>query len=245
MNGKCTIINSMINRSKFVENARLLRLKAKTFRQIASELNLPLSTVHLWTRDIVLSPEQHEQIRKVHLDKFKAARIEHAHLAKRARETAEGELFNSAKLKMHELVQDSFFLIGLGLYWAEGFKKDYSLGFVNSDPTMVNFFLDWLYRYGHVDSSEIRVRVQINKIYESSIKQIEEYWARELCIPKEQFQKPFFLESKKVRIENDSYKGLVRIRAIGTRKLFVQIQGWLAGFKELLRKDGIISPKSG
>lgn len=125
-------------------------------------------------------------------------------------------------------------MMGLALYWAEGFKKDHSLGFVNSDPGMIQVFLKWLKTYGEVNAASIRLRVQIHEVYKPTISSIQSYWADLLQIPVSQFQTPFYQISRsKPAFVDPTYKGLLRIRVIGTRTLFIKILGWLAGLKEM------------
>ncbi len=124
--------------------------------------------------------------------------------------------------------------IGTALYWAEGFKKDRRLGFANSDPTMIKLFLFWLEKSLGVPKSEIRLRVGINKLFENRIKEIEQYWSDTTGIPLNQFQKPFYQNSKLNRLypNHKTYFGVLRIRANRQRKVFGMILGMIEGMKE-------------
>jgi hypothetical protein len=213
--------------------ARKLRVQGKSFRDISKELNQPLSTIHLWTKDIKISREQARYLLARRAEKLQISRERASAVKKKIRDTDEKEIYNLAKTEIYKLKSNEAFLLGLGLYWAEGFKKDHSLGFVNTDLAMLKFFLGWLYEYGMVSKSVIRLRVQINELYMGDINRIEEYWSSQLKIPKEQFQKPYFLKVKQnTDYFDNNYYGLIRIRAIGTRKLFIQINGWIQGLKE-------------
>lgn len=149
----------MSSSSGIKENALALRVSGKSFREIANALHVSVSTAHEWTKGVVLSPEQSAFLTARRLEQFQLGRKIGSKARKIHRQSKEGDLKTQATEEFIALRSDAFFMTGLSLYWAEGFKKDHSLGFVNSDPIMSGIFLDWLQKYGKVDSVVLRARI--------------------------------------------------------------------------------------
>ncbi len=216
--------------------AQSQRIEGKSFREISKNLSIPLSTVHLWTKDIKITKEQKEFLNKRRFFLLKSSRDKAINAKRKKKTSEEAKTLESSKKEIRTLSNDQFFLTGLALYWAEGFKKDHSLGFVNSDEIMVKFFLNWLYQFGSIQKKDVRIRIQINIIYRPEIERITKYWAKVLDIPIDQFQKASLIQSKKIYYSLDpDYYGMVRIRVIGSRLLFIKIQGWLNGLRAVIK----------
>jgi hypothetical protein len=211
-----------------------LRQLGNSLRTIAKDLNISVSTAQLWTKEINLLEEQKQKINNEHREKLILGRSKYIKEKKDQKKRRELKIFIDAKKEVFAKRSDSFFIMGLSLYWAEGFKKDHSLGFVNSDPVMIQKFLQWLKKYGDFNSIDIHPRIQIHEIYNSNIESIQLYWSQLLGIPLSQFNIPFYQKSKSnPTLIDPEYKGLLRIRVSGTRDLFIKILGWLEGLKEI------------
>ncbi len=142
-------------------------------------------------------------------------------------------LKRSGTKKIGRLNCREYFLVGCGLYWAEGFKKDSRLGFANSDPEMIKFILNWLVNICRVPVDLIRLRVGVNISHQYRISEIEKKWSEITGISLSQFQKPFYQEIKwKKEFSNpEKYLGVLRVRANKQRKLFREIFGYIEGLK--------------
>ena len=56
-------------------------------------------------------------------------------------------------------------MIGLGLYWGEGYKyENGELGFTNSNPQMIRFYFKWLELW-KVEKSSLIFRLTINEFF--------------------------------------------------------------------------------
>jgi len=226
------VIMPIVHSSKIKKQAILLRRKGDSLRTIAKKLQISLSTAQLWTKEVILSEEQKQKIFTEHQLKLQLGQTKFREQRKLHKINNESELFLKAKNEIKFKKTDPFFILGLSLYWAEGFKKDHALGFINSDPNMVKIFKRWLERYGDYDDANIHPRVQIHEVYRDNIEDIQLYWSNILEIPTTQFQKPFYQKSQSQPLLIDpNYKGLLRIRISGTRSLFIKILGWLEGLK--------------
>lgn len=216
-------------RQKAVE----LRRQGKTIREIARILNTASSTVHLWTRHIKLTELQKQAIWEKHKRVFQEGRRKVTLRQRQEREREEAKYKKLGRDMIGLISRRELMLIGVALYWSEGFKRDSRLGFANSDPDMIKLFLKWLFEVGRVRGEDIRLRVGLNIAYEDRVIGIEKRWSRLTDIPTDQFQKPFFQKVKWERSYKDrgEYLGVLRVRVNGQRKLFLTIKGMVEGLR--------------
>jgi hypothetical protein len=105
-------------------------------------------------------------------------------------------------------------MVGLGLYWGEGYKKgSQEMGFTNSDPDMIRFYIDWLHASYGIRRSNLILRVSINNQHTFRVTEVEEYWSKVCNIPRNQFTKMSLIkvQSKKHILTTDHY-GTLRIK---------------------------------
>jgi len=214
--------------------AKRFRRKGRGIKEIAKKLNVSPASVHKWCQDIKLSPLQRKQLdRKV----FKALQKGRKKVARNQRQKRLKEIKELKDKGIEEvgsLNKREFFLAGTALYWAEGFKKDSRLGFANSDPNMIKFFLKWLIESCGVPKKDIRLRVGLNISHKNRTREVEKYWSKLTGISLSQFQKPFFqkFKWKKEFKKPEEYFGVLRIRANKQRVLFRKIHGYIEGLKQ-------------
>lgn len=123
------------------------------------------------------------------------------------------------------------FLVGVGLYWAEGSKsKTYSrrerVTFVNSDPDMIHVYLAWLGVLG-VDPARIRYRVMIHE--SGDVRGAEQYWADLAKVDLSELQRATLKKHnpKTVRKNTgDDYHGCLVVNVLGSTDLYRRIEGW-------------------
>jgi hypothetical protein len=214
----------------------LLRKDGKSFRDISKTLEIPLSTVFLWTKKIELSESQKQKLKEKSLKILQRSRIKAQKVKRENYEKIVNQnLLLGEKTIGKDLSKRELTLICSALYWAEGFKKDNRLGFANSDPKMIKMFLFWLINELGVPKERIRLRVGINISFIEKIKKIERYWSETTGIPLGQFQKPFYQQSKlkKIYPNIDGYYGVLRIRAIGQNECFRKILGMVTGLRKI------------
>jgi transposase-like protein len=215
------------------EEARKLRHQGKSIKKIAKKIDVSPSSVRKWTFDIRLSPSQKKRLKDNVFEALQRGR-KTAAAKQRTKKLKEINLLRSSGMaEVGELSQRELFLVGIALYWSEGFKKDSRLGFANSDPNMIKLFLKWLIENCRVPTKDIRVRVGLNISHENRIREVEEYWSKVTKIPLTNFQKPFFQKFawKKEFKKPNNYFGVLRIRANKQRILFRKINGWIEGLK--------------
>lgn len=216
------------------KNARKLRRKGKSIKEIAKKLSVSPASVHQWCQDINLTPLQRKRLDQNVFDALQKGRRKVAYNQRQKSLKEIKELKIKGAKEINGLNKREFLIAGAALYWAEGFKKDSRLGFANSDPDMVKFFLKWLIENCEVPRADIRLRVGLNISHKSRIKEVENYWSKITGIPLPQFQKPFFQKFKWKREfkKPEKYFGVLRIRANKQRVLFRKIHGYIKGLKQ-------------
>ncbi|HUD20050.1 MAG TPA: hypothetical protein VMR81_06440 [Patescibacteria group bacterium] len=218
----------------------LLRRKARTLRKrglgvktIAYRLHVSSSTVSQWCKDIELTPTQIAILEKRQHDPYYGRRLAYVKTQQKKRREKTLQLLKDGIRDVDQLTERELFISGISLYWAEGFKKDNQVGFANLDPLMAKFFINWLQKCCNITNDRLKLRVGVNEAYRDKVADIESYWASQLSISKEQFQKPFFqkVRWKKLYDHPEDYHGVIRIRVSKSTDLLRKIHGWIEGLK--------------
>jgi len=213
--------------------ARRLRKQGLGIKTIASQLSVSSSTASRWCKDVTLSQAQLLELQRRAHDPFYGKRALYLSQMRQNRQKEIDRLNQIGVQEINHLAKRELFIAGVALYWAEGFKKDNRLGFANSDPAMIRFFLRWLTACCKVPKNTIRVRVGLNISHKHRLEVVEQYWSKITNLPITQFQKPFFQKFiwKKDFPNPDSYMGVLRVRANQQLTLFRKIHGWIEGLK--------------
>ncbi|MFF3819461.1 helix-turn-helix domain-containing protein [Streptomyces bluensis] len=209
--------------------ARELRLQGWTYDQIQVELGCSKSSISLWVRDLP-TPKRRKRTRE-----------EASAIAKRGWEAKlrlrEEERQQTRKLAadtVGHLTDRELFLVGVGLYWAEGAKsKPHSrrerVTFVNSDPDMITVFLTWL-NLLRVNPETLRFAVQIHET--ADIAAAERFWADHVGIETAKLLKTTIKKhnpSTNRKNTNENYFGCLRIDVRDGADLYRRIEGWWYG----------------
>jgi transcriptional regulator with XRE-family HTH domain len=216
------------------ERARELRLQGWTYDQIQVELGCSKSSISLWVRDLPKperkrTPEEASDIAKRGWEATMRLRDEERQRTKEAAKQAVGAL--SAR---------ELFLLGVGLYWAEGGKdKPYdrreNVCFVNSDPGMIGVFLAWLDLL-EVERERLRFTVMIHE--SADVAGAERYWADVVGADRSAFNKTTLKKhNPKTRRKNvgDSYRGCLVIKVLKGADLYRRIEGAWYGIVDSAR----------
>ena len=153
------------------KKALILRQEGKSYGEISKITNIPKSTLSSWLNGVVLSKESQERINK------KAHKTSLDGLIKRNKQqpvSAQNNAKNIRELAMKtikEISNDNLLLIGVSLYWAEGYKRlkirngkeitSHIIGFTNSDPDMVLAFIIFLKKILEVPQEKIFVEMRL------------------------------------------------------------------------------------
>ncbi|PJA55364.1 hypothetical protein CO165_03955 [Candidatus Roizmanbacteria bacterium CG_4_9_14_3_um_filter_33_18] len=218
-------------KSKEKLQAVKLRRKGESIKKIANLLNVSVSTASLWCHDVELTDSQVENLRKRQTDPFYGKKLDYYLKKKKEFNLKLLNLKNEGINSIGRLTKREIFLIGIALYWGEGFKKDSLAGLATLDKNIAKFFIFWLSESFGIVVKDLLLRVTANISYKSKIKELEKYWSKELKIPVNQFSKPFFQNTKwKKEYENkNDYHGVLRIRVRRSIDLLRKIFGYIEG----------------
>lgn len=188
--------------TRFLDKKKALALRKQqmSYGQIKNILGISKGTLSEWLKDYPLSKKRINELRgnnKKRIEKYRETR-------KRTKEKRLNEFYFEQKKKIFPLTRRDFFIAGLFLYWGEGSKtisKEVSLS--NTDPSMVNFFIDWTIKYLEVNRDRIRITLHLYK--DMDINKEIEFWANKLEIHKNQFNKPYI---KETLLRSINYKGM-------------------------------------
>ncbi|SRR5260221_1838223 len=222
--------------SKVKDEVRALRILGLSLNEIQRKMNIPRTTIRDWIADIALTEEQKEVFKERILQELQKGRIEAQKIQKEKRLVKENVLKKEALEEIGLLNKRDIFIAGIALYWGEGFKNkhEHRLGFCNSDPLMMKFYVRWLEICLQIKRIDLVARVTVNKSYEKQIDGIEEYWSDFLEIPITQFTKPFYQNSIwKKHFNEDNYKGVLRIHVKESLNSLLKMRGWIEGLKML------------
>ncbi|MFJ4206018.1 hypothetical protein ACIP2Y_41180 [Streptomyces sviceus] len=206
------------------DRARELRLQGCTYDQIQVELGCSRSSISLWVRDLP-KPERRDPAEQARLACRKRWEHELAVRDKERKRTKAAAAEAIGKLSDREL-----FLLGVGLYWAEGGKdKPYdrreNVAFVNSDPGMIEVFLAWLDLL-QVERERLRFTVMIHET--ADITGAEQYWARLAGADPSAFNKTTIKKHNPKTVRKnigDSYRGCLVIKVLRGTDLYRRIEG--------------------
>lgn len=208
-----------------------LRSNGESIKSIAKKLNVSSASVSTWCKHVILTQDQLRTLEKNAHDPNYGRRLQNSQKQRKLKEFKIKSLLNLGEKEIGELTKRELFLIGIALYWAEGFKKDTQVGFANSNPEMINLYLRWLYECCDVKKEDLITRVTVNVSHKDRVKEIEKYWSNSTNIPIENFRKPFYQQFKWKKIyENpNNYYGVLRIKVRKSIDFLRKIHGWIKG----------------
>ncbi|MFF9524379.1 hypothetical protein ACF1DV_20720 [Streptomyces achromogenes] len=216
------------------DRARELRLQGWTYDRIQAELGCSKSSISLWVRDLPkpeprYTPEEQRALMNEGLAHLRAARDREREETKQRAAAAVGRLSDR-----------ELFLVGVGLYWAEGAKdKPYSrrelVLFVNSDPGMIYVFLAWLDLVG-VERDHRRFRVMIHE--SADVAAAERYWADLVGVDPGSFSRTTLKRHNPKTVRKnvgEAYRGCLVISVLQSADLYRRIEGTWYGIVGAVR----------
>ncbi|MEV8247440.1 MULTISPECIES: hypothetical protein [Streptomyces] len=207
------------------ERARELRLQGWTYDRIQVELGCSKSSISLWVRDLP-RPERRKRTR----EEASAIAKRGWEATLRLREEERQRTKQVATREVAQMTDRELFLVGVGLYWAEGAKdKSYSrrerLQFINSDPDVITLYMRWLDVLGVVPE-RVRFRVSIHE--SANVAEAEGFWASLVGVDTAAFQTPTLKKhNPKTNRKNtsDTYRGCLVISVLKSADLYRRMEG--------------------
>lgn len=217
--------------------ARVLRSQGVSVKSIARQLNVSKSSASAWVKDIILTVEQLERLRKSAIKGAELGRLRSSLMQKKRKrdllkQSQQDGIETVGKLSYRELL-----MAGIALYWGEGSKKNRRIELCNSDPKMVKFFLQWLKLCFSVSVSDIKCYVGINEMHRDREDIVKQYWSDITGIPLSQFTKTSFkkVQNKKVYANFHEHYGTFVVKTARSGSLYYRVMGLIEGLAENAR----------
>jgi len=212
-----------------------MRTEGTSIVVIARKLGISKSTISSWCRDIVLTEEQFEKLRKNSGVSLKTGQRMGAEANKRKRLDAIRDANIWGKELIKKISKQELLLIATTLYWCEGSKSEHTTGFVfvNSDPEMILVMKLFLVDVLNIPIQEIVCSVQINRMHEKRINTVLNFWKKLLDLDESQFRKPYYVNTvvKKIYDNYDTYYGICRLVVKKSMNLKYRMLGLIKAMK--------------
>jgi len=223
----------MIPKLEEKETAINLRRQGFSYSEILKRIPVAKSSLSLWLRSVGLSKKQNQRL----TEKKLAAALRGALRKRQERLLRTKIIKETAEKEIGELTDREKWLIGAALYWAEGSKeKEWSPGsrvqFINSDPFMIRFFLDWLLGICKISRDILVFDIYLHENHKHRCNEIIKYWAKQTNFPEDNFKHIYFKRNKiktKRRNTGNSYFGILKINIRSSSSLNRKISGWING----------------
>ena len=210
--------------------ARQLRTKGLDYDEIAGALGVSKSSVSLWVRDLPIPPRlSYEECRK------RAAEGARRYWKAEgpAREAKRAAISGAAAAQIGDLSDREVLIADAIAYWCEGTKskphrRDDRVVFINSDPSLIRFFLRFLEVTG-TPRSELVFGIHIHE--SADLGAAQSFWLGVTGARPEQFKTPLLKRHNPKTVRKnvgDNYHGCLRIDVHRSSDLYLRIEGWAA-----------------
>lgn len=216
------------------DKVRKLRKSGLSLNEISAKMNIPKSTVREWISDIELSQEQREILNRKVSKALQEGRFKTQTRNRQKRIEKVDKLLKKGKIEIGKLSKKELLVAGVALYWAEGFKNKHEkrLGFCNSDPEMILFYLKWLKESLGIEKENLTARISLNISHENREVDVKNYWTTITGIPIAQFTTTFYQNTLwKKLYEDNNYHGVLRIHVKESLEHLFKMRGWIEGVK--------------
>lgn len=211
--------------------ARVLRQQGRSLSEITQTLGVAKSSVSLWVRDVQLNTESQRALSN---KPYARDAVEKRRTARLTREAARRELIlTKAASEIAKISSSELFILGVGLYWAEGAKTRRSIvQFTNSDKRLIEIMMVFFRTFCAVPESKFRGHIHLHEHLSSG--DAIDFWSNVTGIPQKQFFKTSIQHKRSVHGSKDTLPlGTFSIYVCDTN-LHLRIQGWMKGLHEQL-----------
>jgi len=144
--------------------AKNMRFQGASIGEISRQLTICKSTVSFWCKDIELSASSIEKIMIKGKEKSVQGLLLYSELKRKDRIQRHDEQKKEGVHFVGTLTERDLLMTGFGLYRGEGYKSGGELGFTNSSPKMIVFYLKWLKIFG-IQKGDLIFRLTINNVF--------------------------------------------------------------------------------
>lgn len=216
------------------EKAILLRKQGKSYNEITEILGIPKSTLSFWLRNVKMPTEIEKEFwnktRKKWAQNITTFNKERAKIIREKSRQAQA----TASKDIGKLSKRELFLVGVALYWAEGYKKTrWRIDFSNSDSLMIKLVMRFFREICNVKEDKFFATAQIHP--NITPQKAVNYWSRITKIPKKQFLKTYTRitpTSKRKRAFNTLPYGTLRV-SVSDVEITNKMKGWISGLEKV------------
>ena len=211
-------------------SARQLRTQGMDYEEIAEALGISKGSVSLWVRDQPTPARlSYEECRK-----RSAEGVNRYWAAERpVREARRAAAREAAAAQIGELTDRELLIAGSIAYWCEGAKskphrRDDRVAFMNSDPSLIRFFLQFLDTAG-TPRTDLVFRVFIHE--NADVESAQKFWLDVTGAAVDQFLTPALKHHNPKTVRKnvgENYHGCLRVDVRRSADLYHRIEGWAA-----------------
>lgn len=225
-----------------MEKVQDLRQRGFSLQKIANLTKNSKSTISYWCKNIFLSHRQLKKLQNKRKTAGSKALFDYSERKRNERFLQTEIASKKGKDDVDKINRRDLFIIGLALYWGEGYKKgNDELGFTNSDPFIIKFIMKWFREIYFINDKDFILRVSINSAHRKRVTDIISFWSKIARINKSQFTKSSFIftSSKKTYKNNKKYFGTLRIKVRRGTELRRRIIGSLKALENYATQNQI------
>ncbi len=216
------------------EKAIALRKKGLSYKEILKEVVVAKSSLSLWLKDLPLTKDEKQVLKKRKDSNISLGRIRSAAQNRKNRQDREQIFLVEAKNAFNKYEDEPLFHSGIALYWAEGAKRSDMFLFMNSDVEMIETMLLWLEKYTEYRRSEIGFRLFLHEPFLHDT--WETWWAKKLNVQLTQFKKTIVKPSGLKVKKRPNYKGCLRVEVPRSGRLLITTKFWMNMLVEYYKK---------
>lgn len=213
------------------QKAIVMRKGGASISTIADKLAVSKSTVSGWCRDIGLNEKQLALIAEQSRHHATLGLLKASELLRKKRQTNIAKAIQLGSNDVGKISKRDMYMLGLGLYWGEGYKKgSQELGFTNSDSVMIKFYIEWLKQIYKISKNDLILRISINDQHVGRANDILKYWSNMTTVPVSQFTKTSFIKvgGRKIYSDLTNHFGTLRVKVRRGTELRRRILGSIA-----------------
>jgi hypothetical protein len=223
---------TMVQKTVEKNKAIVLRKRGLSYREILVKVPVAKSTLSLWLRSVGLSKRQRQRLTEKRLAAIRRGGIKVTAMRLERIE----KVRQSALKEVSQYIDNSLWVVGTILYWAEGSKmkpwrRGERVSFSNMDPVMIGVFQKWLTICLKVPLGDIGHEIYIHRNSVRRLQKVRNYWSKVLKVPTSQFRIYFKNHNPSPHRHNlgNEYYGVMRIRVNRSSALNHRIGGWIEG----------------
>ena len=219
-----------------------LRMAGRSYNEIARLLKIPKSTLSSWFADLELPKEATKRIRdRVHSASLRGLIARNKNQTTLA-EARSKEMHNEGAGLIKNLNKRDLLIIGVALYWAEGYKRpvviagktrtSHRVSLTNSDPDLICVFLKFLKEMCKVQDEKITIWIRYFEHQDPVY--LLDFWQKKCNIPYSNFRNTLqtvSISSQRKKSYNSLPFGVAQI-SVNNTNLYHKIMGMISGISK-------------